>query len=179
MITLQEATVINPRAIMLHSGVLFDVFDPNPDDINVEDIAHALSNLCRFGGHSPQFYSVAQHCVLCSHIDGSPREQLEFLMHDSSEAYLADLPRPIKRQLSEYSRVEDNLLEIIFKKFDLSFPLSEKVKQIDNCALAFEYKSFFEMRDYSFDYWKPEEAKEKFLARFEELKNKIADEAKI
>lgn len=179
MITLKEAHKLNPRAIMLQSGVLFDVFDPNPSDINIDDIAHALSNLCRFGGHSPEFYSVAQHCVLCSHVDGTPKEQMEFLMHDSSEAYLADIPRPIKKKLSDYSKIEDNLLNVIFNKFELSFPLSDKVKDVDNCALEFEYKCFFEMRDYSFTYWKPREAREKFLLRFEELKNKISDEAKI
>lgn len=173
---LQDAARINPNAMLVHSRILFDVFNPNPADIKIIDIAHALSNLCRYGGHSPQFYSVAQHCVLCSLQPGSPQEQMEYLLHDASEAYLVDMPRPIKRNLSDYMRIEDNLLEVIFSHFKLTFPLTDKVHHVDNEMLQFEYKAFYEgdILDPTFIFWTPEEAKLKFIARYEELKQLIA-----
>ena len=116
---LKEAVKINPNAILIHSGILFDVFKPNEEDIRIDDIAHSLSNICRYGGHSPKFYSVAQHCVICSYKEGSIKEKIEFLLHDASEAYLADMPRPVKRNMQNYVEMEDNLLGLIFKKFNL------------------------------------------------------------
>lgn len=170
---LQEAIKINPNAILVHSGTLFDVFNPNMEDIKIEDIAHSLSNICRYGGHSPKFYSVAQHCVICSYDNGSVQEKLEFLMHDASEAYLTDMPRPIKRNMKNYVDMEDNLLSIIFKKYNLNFPLSDRVHEVDDSALAFEYSSFFEKKDKSFDFWTPEYSKKMFLDRYYELLSKL------
>ena len=166
---LKEAAKINPNAIIVNSGILFDVFNPDVEDIKIEDIAHSLSNICRYGGHSPKFYSVAQHCVICSYEPGSFQEQLEFLMHDASEAYLTDMPRPIKKNMLNYIELEDNLLEIIFNKFKLNFPLSNKVHKVDDSVLKFEYSVFFEKKNKHFDFWSPEHAKKMFLNRYYEL----------
>jgi len=166
---LKEAKKINPNGIIIHSGILFDVFNPREEDIRIEDIAHALSNICRFGGHSPEFYSVAQHCFLCSLEGETNKEKLELLMHDASEAYLSDVPRPIKKNLTNYVEIEDNLLRIIFKKFQLNFPLSQRVCEVDDAILALEYKSFFENKDKPFGFWTPKYAKKMFLNRFDEL----------
>lgn len=166
---LKEAAKINPNAILIHSGILFDVFNPNEENIKIEDIAHSLSNVCRYGGHSPKFYSVAQHCVICSFEEGTTKEKLEFLLHDASEAYLADMPRPIKRNMPNYVEMEDNLLALIFKKFELNFPLSERVHEVDDKVLAYEYRSFFEIQDKNFDFWTPEYSKKMFLDRYNEL----------
>ena len=178
---LQDAAKINPNAMLVHSKVLFDVFHPNSEHIEINDIAHALSNICRYGGHSPKFYSVGQHSVLCSLVPGTYQEQMEALMHDSSEAYLADMPRPIKRNLPEYIRVENNLLEVIFKRFGLTFPLTPRVHKVDNDMLEFEYVSFFDDKDSNpdFDFWVPEKAKAAFLDRYNELKLKIESEKEI
>lgn len=170
---LKEAYKINPNAILIHSGILFDVFNPRLEDIKIEDIAHSLSNVCRYGGHSPKFYSVAQHCVICSYEEGSTLEKLEFLLHDASEAYLADMPRPIKRNMPNYIEMEDSLLELIFKKFNLNFPLSERVHQVDDNVLAFEYRSFFDVKDQNFDFWTPEYSKKMFLDRYRELTSQL------
>lgn len=166
---LKEAAKINPNAILIHSGILFDVFNPNEENIKIEDIAHSLSNVCRYGGHSPKFYSVAQHCVICSYEEGTTKEKMEFLLHDASEAYLADMPRPIKRNMPNYVEMEDNLLALIFKKFELNFPLSERVHEVDDNVLAYEYRSFFEIHDKNFDFWTPEYSKKMFLDRYNEL----------
>lgn len=173
---IDDAFKINPNAILIHSGILFDVFNPRLEDIGEEDIAHGLSHLCRFGGHSPKFYSVAQHSVLGSQEEGTPLEQMEFLFHDGSEAFLIDLPRPIKRQIPEYRNIENKLLELIFKRFNLRFPLSERVHEIDNKLVRFEYDKFFVNVDENFEFWTPEEAKRRFLARFKELKTAIENE---
>lgn len=172
---LKEAALINPNAILVRSGVLFDVFNPKDEDIIVNDIAHALSNLCRYGGHTPEFYSVAQHSVLCSLRGETLEEQLELLMHDASEAYLIDLPKPIKLLMPEYIRVEDNLLSLIFNKFKLSFPLSDSVHKIDRDLLEYEYERFYDNTELGFTYWSPHESKAKFLARFYELTRQIEE----
>lgn len=171
--TLKEASVINSNAILVNSGVLIDVFNPNIEDIKIDDIAHSLSNICRYGGHSPKFYSVAQHCVICSQSEGTTKEKLEFLMHDASEAYLNDLPRPIKKNMPKYIDIEDNLLSIIFRKFDLNFPLSKRTHEVDDKILEFEYRNFFELDYKSFDFWTPEYAKYMFLNRYYELTNQL------
>lgn len=176
---LQEAYKINPNAILIHSGILFDVFNPKVEDIKIEDIAHSLSKICRYGGHCPKFYSVAQHSVLCSYMDGTPEEQMTFLMHDSSEAYLMDLPRPIKRNMPEYKRIEDNLLKVIFEHYKLPFPLSDKVHHVDDSILAYEYDNFYTNPNSNFEFWTDTEfAKAKFLARFYELQDLIASNNK-
>jgi hypothetical protein len=175
---LAEVSKANPNAILVHSGIIFDVFNPKIEDITIEDIAHALSNICRYGGHSPKFYSVAQHSVFCSHDNGTPKEQLELLMHDASEAYLADLPRPIKRNMPNYIVIEDALLKLIFQKYDLRFPLVPNVKKVDDELLQFEYKAFFEEPDTFFKFWTPEEARKNFINRFNYLTNLIENDNK-
>jgi uncharacterized protein len=173
---LADAFKTNPNAILIHSGILFDVFNPKAENVNVVDIAHALSNICRYGGHCPKFYSVAQHSVLCSLQPGTPQEQMEFLMHDSSEAYLMDLPRPIKRNMPSYVTIEESLLKVICEHYKLTYPLSERVHEVDNILLHFEYDNFYTNPNSSFDFWVPERAKAEFLARFNELKFLIDNE---
>lgn len=178
---LHEAAKINPNAILIRSGILFDVFNPKAEDIRIEDIAHALSNLCRYGGHSPKFYSVGQHSVLCSLQPGSYQEQLEFLLHDASEAYLVDLPRPIKKNMPDYVRIENNLLQVIFEHFNLNFPLSDLVHKVDNEMLHYEYDNFYDSSspNSSFIFWSPEESKAKFLSRFYELTRLIKEQNEL
>ena len=104
------------------TGALFDPFNPDSELIRIEDIAHALSNLCRFAGHSTQFYSVAQHSINCYKL--VPREHaLSALLHDATEAYMVDMPTPIKNRLPKYMEKEDALMEVIYKKFNLEYPM--------------------------------------------------------
>lgn len=166
---LLDAHNINPNAILVNSGVLFDVFEPKSELVNIEDIGHALSHLCRYGGHTPKFYSVAQHSVYCSYYPGTLKEQMQYLLHDASEAYMVDLPRPIKRNLPEYKKIEDNLLEVILCGLEVDFPLSDNTHNVDNLILGYEYYNFFELKNKKFDYWSCSKANKLFIKRYYEL----------
>lgn len=126
-------------SIRTFTGKYVNVFDPDPETICIEDIVHSLSNICRFGGHTQSFYSVAQHCIYVA--DHLPEElKLTGLLHDAAEAYLIDLPNPIKEKMSEYVLIEDKLMRLIAEKFGIIYPFPELVKQADKNALEFEWK---------------------------------------
>lgn len=117
-----------------YTGRQFWPLDPHPDEIDIRDIAHALSMMCRYGGHVDQFYSVAEHSVLISH-NVPPEHAMEGLMHDASEAYLVDVPRPIKRDLIGYRDIEAVLERAVADKFGMSYPWPDEVKNADNRIL--------------------------------------------
>jgi hypothetical protein len=116
--------------------------DLNPFGINFNDIAHALSNVCRYAGHTKNFYSVAEHSLIMAKL--FPNYKTIALLHDAAEAFLGDLPRPIKQAIPEFKKIENNLLNFIFKKAGIPV-LNEESKEIikfmDNVMLAFERKS--------------------------------------
>lgn len=121
----------------INSGVHFYPMDPRPEDILIEDIAHALSRICRFGGHVRDgIYSVASHSMLVADLlpDG---KKLAGLLHDATEAYLGDIVSPLKRSLPDYRDVEDRLAAIIADKFGVNFDDSD-IKHADMVALATE-----------------------------------------
>lgn len=130
-------------SILTYSGKLFDVLKPDPDLIDLVDIAAALSKLCRFGGHCRHFYSVAEHSVLASDLiqQSYPDDNALAkwaLLHDASEAYMVDIPRPVKRQLKEYVRLEDAIQETIARRFDLPWPMPKEVHEADGDMLTLE-----------------------------------------
>jgi uncharacterized protein len=126
------------RWINTYTGRKFYPLDPHIDDIDIADIAHALSLQCRFTGHIKYFYSVAQHSLLVAS-KCPPELALEGLLHDASEAYLVDLARPVKHQpeLEAYRDAEARLEQVIAAKFGLKNH-SMTVKCADNRALATE-----------------------------------------
>ena len=121
------------------SGKKFDPMHMNSEDVSLEDLAHALSLLCRGGGHLKYFYSVGQHSINCmkeARARGwSKRVQLACLLHDASEAYIADIIRPVKAHLPEYYKIESKIMTCIFDKFgldDLSEEENSRWKQLDD-----------------------------------------------
>src|SRR5580704_10754039 len=97
-----------------YTGRQFFPFDPDPASFTIFDIAHALSHICRFNGHTDFHYSVAQHCCLLAAyadnvLDASPIDCLQTLMHDAPEAYLCDIVRPVKKRLPDYREAEKNI----------------------------------------------------------------------
>lgn len=132
--------------IQTYTGRRFWPLNPDSVDLDILDIAHALSMQCRFTGHTDVFYSVAQHSVhvseLCERIDKS--FALWGLLHDASEAYLQDLARPIKHSpaLQEYRKVEKILQDLIFKTFGLQGECPKDVYVCDNILLRLEADKF-------------------------------------
>lgn len=131
-----------PNCIRTYSGKYFNPCDPDSSLIEIEDIAHALSMQVRFGGHLPTFYSVAQHSVLTRQlVKPDPKLELTALMHDASEAYLIDVPRPVKEQLSNYKEIEDRLMKVIAEKFGFIWPFPPEVKDADEKMLRNEWEA--------------------------------------
>lgn len=125
-----------------YSGLRFYPQDPRPEDISIVDIACALAAMPRFGGHTGgQRYSVADHSMSCAL--RAPRGfKLDALMHDASEAYLMDLPRPLKRMLPDYAAMERRAQAVIALKFGLYLTMPDMVKAIDNEVLVAEATAF-------------------------------------
>lgn len=119
------------------SGKAFWPIDPRAEDVDIEDIAHALSMVCRYGGHCQRFYSVAEHSIYVSrHV---PKEDaLWGLLHDAAEAYIADIVKPAKRFISGYAEVEDRLMEVICERFGLPVTPPESIKKADTAILLDE-----------------------------------------
>lgn len=117
------------------SGLKYHFLDPQQDEITIQDIALSLSNKCRFSGHT-RFFSVAEHCVTVAY-RLPPELRLAGLLHDASEAYLGDIPSPIKAILPDYRRLEVVNEDAIMRKFniDIHHPL---VKEADRKALYTE-----------------------------------------
>jgi uncharacterized protein len=159
--------------IRTFSGVWFNAFEPTMEMICIDDIAHALSNQCRFGGHLPKFYSVAQHSILTSVIV-APENKLAALLHDASEAYLLDIPRPIKKKLSNYAEVEHNLMTVIAEKYGFQWPLNEDVKRADEILLQKEWNEIMLCRPTDLECFSPSHAKKLFITEFNKLYDKAA-----
>lgn len=124
------------------TGKKFRIFNPTEDMIDLEDIAHSLSNICRFNGHCNKFYSVAEHCVrlslyVCKNYN-EPRKALEALFHDAPEAYYCDIPRPFKYNLPLYREFERKVEKLIFDKFKLKYPIEEWLNELDTKMLKTE-----------------------------------------
>lgn len=128
------------HSIMTGRGEYFDLLNPVPEMVNIKDIAFALSRVCRFGGHCISFYSVAQHSALACRL-AAPQLKLEALLHDASEAYLGDVPQPLKRLLPDYREIERSVSRIIRQAFRLPLDESPEVKAIDRRLLALEAAS--------------------------------------
>jgi len=158
----------NSITIMIRSGVMLNILDPDPDKLLIEDIAHALSMQCRFAGHTKEFYSVAQHSLLCS-IEAPAKLKLEALLHDASEAYIQDIARPLKNKLKEYKLIESTIMTAIAKKFGFNWPLSKKIKAIDDKILKIEFNNFILDREKTLKSMTPHTAKIAFLKQFYNL----------
>jgi hypothetical protein len=153
--------------IRTFTGKWVNVFKPTIDMFCIEDIAHALSHQCRFGGHLSQFYSVAQHSVWCSYLV-KEKYKKQALMHDCSEALLLDIPRPIKNKLSNYKDIEHNLMTVLSGVFSFEYPLSPEVVEVDERMLQIEWDNLVLGLNNieNFEIWTPQQAKENFIKEY-------------
>lgn len=166
--------------ILTASGKYFNFLEPKLKDINIEDISLGLSNTCRFGGQCKRFYSVAEHCVLMSNI--VPKELAYFaLMHDAAEAYIGDIPKPLKQLLPDFAKIEKTVEEAIAKKFFLPFKMPPSIKKADMQMLKIEQDQVMKNDDewitakdanginLTIRFWNPTTANDAFLSRYKEL----------
>ena len=177
----QNIDVNKDAWIQTYTGKKFYPQNPVFDSICIEDIAHSLSQQCRFTGHTVCHYSVAQHCVLVSYFC-NPENALQGLLHDASEAYLVDVASPIKRlpEMAGYRALEKKVQNAIYRKFELPEEEFKDVKRADLIMLSIESQSFilplhpdWKMRTViptlKMEALPSLEAKELFLKRFNEL----------
>ena len=131
--------------IQTYSGIAFYPLDPRPEEIFIEDIAHSLSNVCRFTGHCKHFYSVAQHSDLVSRLC-APEDALWGLLHDASEAYVADVARPLKHshEWMPFREVERRVMLAVAERFGLPPREPDSVKRADSQALGIEARSLMQ-----------------------------------
>jgi 5'-nucleotidase len=169
------------------SGRWVNPFDPDPAQFDIGDIARALGNLCRFGGHSRAFYSVAQHSVIVADLverrGGDAEDVFAALMHDASEAYLGDMPHPLKHRSplgAAFRAAEEHLERALREHFAIRADVPE-IKRADRALLATERRTFsaeswhwpelegVEALDLELTPWSPADAERAFAARYAEL----------
>jgi 5'-deoxynucleotidase YfbR-like HD superfamily hydrolase len=174
------------------SGRWVNPFDPDPSQLDAGDIARALANQCRFGGHSRVFYSVAQHSVIVSELveqrGGDVEDVFAALMHDATEAYLGDMPHPLKHRSplgAAFKDAEDHLERALHERFGIK-PDVQEIKRADRALLATERRAFssedwhwpeldgVEPLDLELTAWSPDEAAQAFAARYAELEARRA-----
>ena len=131
--------------IRTYTGVRFVPTEPEKEKIQIEDIAHALPMLCRGNGHVMSFWSVGEHCICCAKEALArglgARLALACLLHDASECYLSDIPRPFKESLPAYQKLEDHLLNLVYERFlgsTLTEEEQEELKKIDDDLLWYD-----------------------------------------
>src|ERR1044071_4781738 len=167
------------------SGRRVNPFDPDPDQIDIGDIGRALANQCRFGGHCRVFYSVAQHSVIVSEIverrGGDVEDAFAALMHDATEAYLGDMPHPLKHRSelgASFKAAEADLERAIRARFRIKADV-QQIKPADRALLATERRAFsaetwhwpelegVEPLDLELTAWSPYEADRAFMEWYE------------
>lgn len=172
------------------TGRFLDVLHPDPDQIDIEDIAAGLGYQPRFTGQMSEFYSLADHSILVSFLV-PPELALQGLLHDAAEAYVNDIPRPVKPLLRDYKPIEEAIGQAIMVRYGMSLPLAKEVKDADAVAVGIEQFLFLPNTPYwphiftaldvdrifmrisphiaDFDTIGPEPGRRAFLRRFEEL----------
>lgn len=183
---IESGPVVLREYIHTYSGGQFHYDEPAAKDIKIKDIAHALSNICRWTGHTEFFYSVAQHCVLCAENIEDKSFALAALLHDAAEAYVGDINKPLKNLLGQVMkdiearadlaiRIRYGLPEIAspaekkwVKSVDLRMAMTE-AKQLLNQPFVSHYEGAKPFYDLKIEQLSPDEAETMFLAKFKEL----------
>ena len=175
-----EARWLRAEWMQTYTGGRFYPTNPSPDDVNLVDIAHALSMSCRYNGHVDRFYSVAEHCVLLSYA-ASPENALWALLHDAAEAYIGDMVRPLKVQMPQFRALDDLVTGAIMTRFGLPTTMPDEIRDLDTRILLDEKTELLgssgewsttrglQPLGVPIHGWEPEVAEPLYRERFEEL----------
>ena len=178
--------------LQTYTGRQFWPMDPRPDEIHIEDVAHSLAMQCRYAGHCQRFYSVAEHSVLLAR--WVSRETFDnglalwALLHDASEAYLVDVPRPVKPFLRGYDVAEARVMLAVCERFGLPLAMPEIVHDADSRILVDEKNrnmvsglmwgtDGLEPLSVDLEFWSPARAEEAFLSTFKFYSEETANAA--
>lgn len=169
------------NTIKVAAGHYIDLVNPDPDSIEIKSIAAALSKICRFGGHCPKFYSVAEHCIHATEMayhEGYTDDALAAVfLHDAAEAYIGDMVKPLKVTMPQYAEAEKRMEAAIQAAFNVDFlKWADVIKRFDRAMLKAEkvtmwpedtekWAGFGEVEDrvVQFQFWDPVQAESQFL----------------
>ena len=183
--------------IVTYTGKIFDLLNPKPEMVCIEDIAHSLAYQCRYTGHTREFYSVAQHCVLMAENSDLPGDPLQKLLHDAAETYIGDMAKPWKNllcvdvpkgrgsfgHLVSIGTFENRIQKVIGQALGVDLAYSAEVKKSDIIMMATEIRDLMSIMPPDFDWgidtsrvikepiktWLPLFAKRKFLEKYDQL----------
>lgn len=173
-------------SILTSKGQYYPFLTPEVYAFDIEEIAHALSHMNRFAGHTYTFYSVAQHCVIASYLVERGFE-MEALLHDASEAYVVDVPSPLKKIIGPvYNEIEGKCQAALSKQFGIRYPFPEPVHKIDMFMLALEKRDLMVRDSVEWPFINgidvsphqpitpvgPREARQMFLDRYDTLRKR-------
>ena len=176
----------NSNSFRTHCGLLVDANNIQPQDIKIWDIAASLSKICRFAGHIPVFYSVAEHSVFdygeVYRMGGNYEERISALLHDATEMFVGDCPTPFKKLIPGFSALEDKLYEAIATQFKIPTTIPDIVREADHKVYELEAKNFHNYSNINRQ-WRnsliyclqPHEAEKLYIATFNREINSLPD----
>lgn len=172
------------NTILLRSGIYFDLALPRAEHVRIDDIAGALSKICRYGGQCPRFLSVAEHCCNCydaALADGLGERIAKLcLLHDAAEAFVGDMVKPLKVMLPDFARIElavelaiqqafqlrlnDGDLRAV-KRIDMEMLIAERLALWGDDGVVWTGQSEVKVRDLWIEGWEASQAEAQFLDR--------------
>lgn len=168
VLDIDNKKIVHDGCMVTASGIIVDLFNPDPEKINLIDIAHGLAYTCRWNGATKTYYSVAEHCCRMFDIAKKREQKLTALFHDSEEAYWGDIISPLKKLLPvEIRNKMEDFRTMIFDKFNIQY-IDDYIETLDREALVWDLENLIKERKHTG--WMPNEAKHEWFMRTRLLK---------
>lgn len=168
---IDKKKIVHDGCMITASGIVVNLFNPDPEQINLHDIAHGLAYTCRWNGATKSYYSVAEHCCRMFDVASTKEQKLTALFHDAEEAYWGDIISPLKKLLpiGIRNKMED-FRTMIFDKFNIRY-IDDYIDGLDKEALAWDLENLIKNKKHIG--WLPNEAKNEWIVRTCLLKTNI------